>query len=51
MLARMWPVYARGIADDFLPALGSNPCAVRQTLEAIGTGCEVQRAAEAATED
>ncbi|MDQ3571273.1 MAG: MarR family transcriptional regulator [Actinomycetota bacterium] len=44
MLARMWPVYARGIADDFLPALGSNPCEVRQTLEAIGTSCEVRSA-------
>ena len=22
MLERMWPVYARGIAEDFLPALG-----------------------------
>ena len=29
MLERMWPVYARGIAEDFLPALGSNPCEVR----------------------
>ena len=36
MLERMWPVYARGIAEDFLPALGSNPCEIRQTLEAIG---------------
>ena len=36
MLERMWPVYARGIADDFLPALGSNPCEIRQTLESIG---------------
>ena len=25
MLERMWPVYARGIAEDFLPALGSEP--------------------------
>ena len=29
MLEEMWPVYARGIADDFLPALGSNPCEIR----------------------
>ena len=29
MLDQMWPVYARGIADDFLPALGSNPCEIR----------------------
>lgn len=49
MLDLMWPVYARGIAEDFLPALGDNPCEVRQTLEAIGAQCEVARAAEAAT--
>jgi DNA-binding MarR family transcriptional regulator len=48
MLDRMWPVYARGIAEDFLPALGDNPCEIRQTLEAIGGQCEVARAAEAA---
>jgi DNA-binding MarR family transcriptional regulator len=48
MLSRMWPVYARGIAEDFLPALGENPCEIRRTLEAIGTQCDAQRAAEAA---
>lgn len=48
MLERMWPVYARGVAEDFLPALGQNPCEVRQTLESIGRQCEVARAAEAA---
>lgn len=48
MLERMWPVYARGIAEDFLPALGSNPCEIRGTLEAIGRSCELQREAEAA---
>ena len=47
MLDRMWPVYARGIAEDFLPALGSNPCEVRQMLETIGETCEVAKAAEA----
>ena len=47
MLEEMWPVYARGIADDFLPALGSNPCEVRQTLEAIGRQCDAAREAEA----
>jgi DNA-binding MarR family transcriptional regulator len=46
MLELMWPVYARGIADDFLPALGENPCEIRATLETIGTTCEVARAAE-----
>lgn len=45
MLARMWPVYARGLAEDFLPALGSNPCEVRQTLEAIGRQAESVRLA------
>lgn len=48
MLERMWPVYARGVAEDFLPALGSNPCEVRQMLETIGASCEVARAVEAA---
>ena len=48
MLERMWPVYARGIAEDFLPALGSNPCEVRATLESIGRECEVAKVAEAA---
>ena len=46
----MWPVYARGIAEDFLPALGGNPCEVREMLETIGASCEVARAAEAAAE-
>ena len=48
MLELMWPVYARGVAEDFLPALGSNPCEVRQMLETIGETCEVARAVEAA---
>ncbi len=47
MLDEMWPVYARGIAEDFLPALGSNPCEVRATLESIGSQCEAAKAAEA----
>ena len=47
MLDRMWPVYARGIAEDFMPALGSNPLEVRETLESIGRQCEVAQAAEA----
>ena len=47
MLASMWPVYARGIAEDFLPALGSNPCEVREMLEAIANSCELVREAEA----
>ena len=48
MLERMWPVYARGVADDFLPALGGNPCEIRQMLETIGATCEAARAAEEA---
>jgi len=48
MLELMWPVYARGVAEDFLPALGSNPCEVRAMLETIGTTCDVVRAVEAA---
>ena len=43
MLERMWPVYSRGIAEDFLPALGANSCEIRQTLEAIGAECAVAR--------
>ncbi len=46
MLELMWPVYARGVAEDFLPALGSNECEVRQMLETIGKTCEIARAAE-----
>jgi DNA-binding MarR family transcriptional regulator len=51
LLERMWPVYARGLAEDFLPALGGNPCEVRQMLEMIGNSCAVAREAEAATAD
>ena len=43
MLERMWPVYARGVADDFLPALGSNPCEIRKALESIASTCENAR--------
>lgn len=48
LLELMWPVYARGVAEDFLPALGSNPCEVRQMLETIGNTCDIARAAEEA---
>ncbi|CAN5575795.1 hypothetical protein BH10ACT11_BH10ACT11_04080 [soil metagenome] len=47
MLSRMWPVYARGVADDFLPALGSNPCEIRAALESIASTCDQARAADA----
>ena len=43
MLRRMWPVYARGVAEDFLPALGDNPCDIRRVLDAIGQSCDAQR--------
>lgn len=45
MLERMWPVYMRGIAEDFLPALGTNPCEIRKTLEAVAAGCDTVQAA------
>ena len=41
MLEQMWPVYARGIAEDFLPALGANPCEVR--ADARGGSAPVRR--------
>jgi DNA-binding MarR family transcriptional regulator len=47
MLDAMWPVYARGVGEDFLPALGSNPCEVREMLDTIANTCEVARAADA----
>jgi DNA-binding MarR family transcriptional regulator len=46
MLEQMWPVYARGIAEDFLPALGSGAPEMRERLEQIGQACEVVEAAE-----
>lgn len=46
MLDRMWPVYARGIADDFLPALGSSSAEVRETLDAIAQSCDAARETE-----
>jgi DNA-binding MarR family transcriptional regulator len=45
MFERMWPVYARGVGEDFIPALGSDPCEVRSMLETIGSSCG--RAADA----
>ena len=48
LLELMWPVYARGVAEDFLPALGSNDREVRQALETIANTCEIARAAEEA---
>jgi DNA-binding MarR family transcriptional regulator len=50
MLERMWPTYAAGIADDFLPALGANLFEIRETLESIGRQCDAAKAARAADE-
>ena len=47
MLAEMWPVYARGIAENFLPALGSDLSEVRRTLESVGEQCDAAQAAAA----
>jgi DNA-binding MarR family transcriptional regulator len=47
MLQQMWPVYVRGIAEDFLPALGDSPSAVGETLERIATECDAVREAKA----
>jgi DNA-binding MarR family transcriptional regulator len=46
MLERMWPVYAREIAEDFLPALGGDGRQVRRTLETIAASCSAVREAE-----
>ena len=43
MLERMWPVYARGIAEDFLPAFGTNPDEIRRALEGIAASCSEAR--------
>jgi DNA-binding MarR family transcriptional regulator len=40
MLERMWPVYARGIAEDFLPAFGSNAGEIARAMEMIGESCD-----------
>jgi DNA-binding MarR family transcriptional regulator len=35
MLERMWPVYARGIAQHFAPALGEHACSIREACESV----------------
>jgi DNA-binding MarR family transcriptional regulator len=45
MLDRMWPVYARGIAEDFLPAFGSDAREIAKAMEMVGASCEAARAA------
>jgi DNA-binding MarR family transcriptional regulator len=51
MLERMWPVYARGIAEDFLPAFGSNPGEIREALETVAASCRAVNEAEEAAAD
>ena len=43
MLERMWPVYAKGIAEDFLPAFGRNAGEIAEALESIGESCDATR--------
>lgn len=54
MLQRMWPVYAQGIAEDFLPAM-RDPAAMHSMMEAIGRAgdCDTAKAkfAERSGED
>jgi len=47
LLELMWPVYARGIAEDFLSALGDSPGEIGETLGAIGAQCDAVRETEA----
>jgi DNA-binding MarR family transcriptional regulator len=35
MLDEMWCVYARGIADHFLPSLGEHACTLRNAMESL----------------
>jgi DNA-binding MarR family transcriptional regulator len=46
MLDQMWPVYARGIAEDFLPAFGTNAGEIAAAMEGIGASCDAVREAE-----
>lgn len=39
MLHKMWPVYAQGIIEDFLPAM-RDPYAIRAMMDAVGRGHE-----------
>jgi DNA-binding MarR family transcriptional regulator len=51
MLERMWPVYARGVSEDFLPALGENMRALSEALERIAEECDHVREAKAAANE
>ena len=39
MLERMWPVYARGIAETFLPAFGRNAGEIAEAMETVSGSC------------
>jgi DNA-binding MarR family transcriptional regulator len=39
MLERMWPVYARGIVENFLPAFGRNAGEIAEALETVSGSC------------
>jgi DNA-binding MarR family transcriptional regulator len=44
MLEEMWPVYARGIADHFLPALGEHACTIRNAMESAADSVRQRKA-------
>lgn len=39
MLERMWPVYARGIAENFLPAFGRDAGEIAEAMETVAGSC------------
>jgi DNA-binding MarR family transcriptional regulator len=39
MLERMWPVYARGIVEDFIPVFGSRAQEIAEAMEGIASAC------------
>jgi DNA-binding MarR family transcriptional regulator len=51
MLDEMWCVYARGISDHFLPALGEEACTVRQAMESVAESVRRPSADEVAGSD
>lgn len=51
MLEKMWPVYARGIAEDFLPAFGGEAGEIAAAMESIGESCDAARAEAEAVDD
>ena len=39
MLERMWPVYARGIVENFLPAFGRSAGEIAEAMETVAGSC------------